>query len=69
MEGTNKTYNKDELFEQIRIFLSDYMNDKEFVINNINLDYRFNWIGDDSYGRHKILASKDYEITLKIKGI
>ena len=67
MGHINKTYNKSELFEQIKVFLNEDLNSKEFMIDNINIECRLNWVGEDNSG-YKILASKDYEIILKVKG-
>lgn len=69
MKDINKTYSHHELLDQIRIFLSDNINDKEFVINDMTLECKYNWIGENDNNRYKILASKDYEIILKVKGV
>ncbi len=63
-----KIYSQDELFEQILLVLSDNMKDKEFKINDILFEYKDNWIGENDNNRYRILVSKDYEITIKIKG-
>ena len=63
-----KTHSQDELFEQIRLFLSENIKGKEFIIDDILFECKYNWIGENNNNGYKILASKDYEITLKIKG-
>ena len=62
-----KRYSQDELFEQIKLFLSDNMKDGRFIIDDISLECKCNWIGENDNNRYKILASRDYEFTLKIK--
>ena len=69
MKIENKTHSKDEILEQISSLINDNLTDKEYVINDITLECKYNWIGEDDNNRYKILASKDYEITLKIKGL
>ena len=64
----NKTLSKDEILKQISSFLCDNLIDKEYVVDDITLDCKYNWIGENGL-RYKILNSKDYEITLKIKGL
>ena len=69
MKIESKTYNKNELLDQIKSFISDNLIDKEFVINDITLECKYNWIGENDNIRYKILASRDYEIVLKVKGL
>lgn len=65
-----KIYNQEELFEQIKIFLRDNMKDKKYVFADASVKRKDNWIeeSDNNNKRYEILFSKDYEITLKIKG-
>ena len=69
MKIENKTHSKEEILEKISSFLNNQLTDKEFVINNITLECKYNWIGEDYNSRYKILASRDYEIVLKVKGL
>lgn len=64
-----KTYNQDEMFEQIKTLLSDNLKEKKFVIDDIFIAYKDNWSGENNNDRYSILVSRDYEITLKVKGL
>ena len=68
MKIKNKTHSKDVVLEQINSFLSDNLTDKKYVIDDITLDCKHNWLGEDNFS-YKILTSKDYKITLNIKGL
>ena len=64
-----KTYSKNEMFKQLKTFLNDNMNDKKFVIEDASIKCKDNWSSETNNGRYRILVSRDYEVTLKVKGL